>query len=805
MLTDLTQDLRYAVRTLRRDATFTAFAVVIIALGIAASATVFSVANALLIRPLPFRDPGQLVWIANGGDAGLSGQTTQVDHLVDLAAQSHSFSDLGAYFAFYGVGDAQLTGANDAVRLSSVPVTQNFFPLLGVHPALGRSFNADEASENGAKAVIISHSLWERRFASDPAIIGKPITINAASVLVVGVLPATFDFGSVFAPGTRVDLFTPFPLSERTNRWGNTLAIVGRLKPGVSLAGAAAETGVIAAGIATAHPEQNQFHPALMSLRDHVSGKIQSALTILAFSVAVVMLIVCANLSNLLLARATIRQKEMAIRAALGAGRHRLVRQMLTESVVLASCGAALGLVLAFLATRAIAHMSAVSLPLIETVHLDATALAFTIMLSLLAGLTFGLVPALQIPESATHDALRASSRGSTDGRRGQWTRRSLVVSEIALACMLVVGSGLLIRSFLNVMDVDLGFRPESVAALRVDPGKEWLTSSERFNAYADNVLRLAKQIPGITSVALADGLPLGSNRSWGVAAKGQTYPKGQNPDAYVRMMSEGYIGSMGMHLLEGRDFTAQDAGTSAQVIIVNQSMARALWPGESAIGKYMSADHEREVIGVVADVKHLALEQAAGLEMYLPLRQTADFAVVDLVVRTRLPPASLGPAIRSALAPVAPNLAANEFQTLTQLVDKAVSPRRFFTVLLGAFATFALGLALLGIYGVISYTVNHRTQEIGVRIALGASAGQIQGRIIRETLELAAAGIVLGSLGSWLLARTLGSFLFGVSATDPVTFAGMLLMVTLVAVISGYLPARRASRIDPSVAFRAG
>lgn len=803
MFTDLTQDLRFAARTLRRDATFTTFAVVIVALGIAASATVFSVANALLLRPLPFRDPGRLVWIPNGGDAGLSAQTTQVNHLLDLTAETHSFTDIAAYFAFYGAGDAQVTGTSDAVRLSMVPVTQNFFPLLGVVPALGRSFTADEASEHGAKAVMLSHSLWERRFASDPGIIGKPITINDSSVTVVGVLPATFDFGSVFAPGTRIDLFTPFPLSERTNRWGNTVAIVGRLKPGVSISSATADVNVVAAGITAAHPERNRFHPKLISLRDHVSGKIQSALTILTFSVAVVMLIVCANLSNLLLARATIRQKEMAIRAALGAGRQRLIRQMLTESVVLSSCGAVLGLVLAVLATRAIAHMSAVSLPLIETVHVDAVAFGFTLLLSLMAGLAFGLVPALQIPESATHDALRASTRGSTDGRRGQWTRRSLVVSEIALACMLVVGSGLLIRSFLKVMDVDLGFRPESVAALRVDPGKDWLTSSERFNAYADNVIRLTKQIPGITAVSLADGLPLGSNRSWGVSAKGQTYTKGQGPIAYVRIASEGYIGAMGMHLVEGRDFTSQDAGKSAQVIIINQSMARALWPGESAIGKYMTSDHEREVVGVVGDVKHLALEQGAGLEMYLPLRQSGDFAAVDLVVRTSLPPASLGPAIRAALAPVAPNLAANEFQTLTQLVDKAVSPRRFFTVLLGAFATFALGLALLGIYGVISYTVNHRTQEIGVRIALGASAAQIQGRIIRETLELAAAGIALGSFGSWLLARTLGSFLFGVSPTDPVTFAVMLLTVTIVAVISGYLPARRASRIDPSVAFR--
>jgi predicted permease len=574
---DLTQDLRYAFRTLRRDAGFTAFAVIIIALGIGASATVFSVANALLLRPLPFRDPAQLVWIANGGDAGLSAQTTQVNHLLDLSAQSHSFSDLGAYMAFYGVGDTRLSGRDDEIRVSSVPVTQNFFSLLGVHPSLGRSFNADEGSENGPKVVLLSHSLWERRFGSDSAIVGKPITVNDASVTVVGVLPQTFDFGSVFAPGSHIDVFVPFPLSERTNRWGNTLAIIGRLKPSVSLSSATADVGVVAAGITAAHPERNTFRPKMISLRDHVSGKVQSALTILIFSVGVVMLIVCANLSNLLLARATVREKEMAIRAALGAGRRRLVRQMLTESVVLSLSGAALGLLFAIAATRAIAQMSAVSLPLIDTVRVDATAFAFTALLAVIAGLGFGIVPAIQIPEAATHDALRASGRGATAGRKGQWTRRSLVVSEIALACVLVVGSGLLIRSFLNVLDVDLGFRPESVAALRVDPAKQWLTSDDRFIAYVDEVIRLTKQVPGIQAVALSDGLPLGSNRSWGVGAKGQTYAKGQNPSAYVRMASDGYINAMGMHLIEGRDFTPQDAGKSEPVILINQSMARAL------------------------------------------------------------------------------------------------------------------------------------------------------------------------------------------------------------------------------------
>jgi predicted permease len=803
MIGDLMQDLRYTMRTLRRESGFAAFAVIIIALGIGASVTVFSVANALLVRPLPYPEAERLVWIANGGNGGLSGQTTQVDHLVDLSEQNRSFSDLAAYFAFYGVGDTKLTGQIDAIRLSAVPVTQRFFPLLGVRPVIGRVFSAEECAWNGPKAVLLSYSLWERRFASDPGIVGRPITLNDVSVTVVGVLPASFDFGSVFAPGARIDLFVPFPLTAETNRWGNTLAIIGRLKPGVTLASAASEVDDLASRITTARPERNEFRPTITSLREHVSGSVRSALAVLAAAVGVVMLIVCANLSNLLLARATTRQKEMAIRTAMGAGRRRLVRQMLTESVVLSACGAALGLILGLVGTRAIAHMDAVSLPLLSNVRLDASALLFTVILALVAGVAFGIAPALQLRDSSLHDALKVSGRATTDGQRGQWIRRSLVVSEIALACVLLVGSGLLIRSFLKVLEVDLGFRPDMVASLRVDPDRQSLASQDRFIAYVDEVLRLAKQVPGIQSAAISDGLPLGSNRNWGARAKGQEYVKGQEPTALVRMVSDGYVDAIGMRLIAGRDFSPHDAGSSEPVIMINETMARTLWPGESAIGKVVITDRERRVVGVVGDVRNISVEKGAWVEVYLPIRQTGDFSVVNLVVRTGLPPSSLAASIRTALAPVAPNVPTNEFQVLKQIVDKAVSPRRFVTVLLGAFASFSLVLALLGIYGVVSYTVHHRTQEIGVRIALGASARNVQGQILRDTLGLAAAGMLLGTIGSWLLAQALRGFLFGVTSTDPVTFVGMLLIVTAVALVSGYLPARRASRIDPVVAFR--
>ena len=802
---DLEQDVRFAVRTLRRDRAFTLSAIAIIALGIGASATVYSVANALLVRPLPFRDPDQLVWMANGTNGGLSGQTAQVNHLVQLHQLDRSFADVAGYFAFYGIGDANLVRNGDAIRLSSVPVTQNFFSMLGVEPELGRSFTEQESAADPTNVVLLSHAIWRSEFASDPSIVGKSIILNNTPQTVVGVLPPTFDFGSVFAPGTRIDLFVPFPLTEGNDRHGNTLALIGRLRPGATIAGAAAELAVLAPRITAAHPDRNAFTPYLSALRTHVVGQIHSALVMLAFAVGTVMLIVCANLSNLLLVRATARRKEMAIRAALGAGRRRLVRQMLTESVLLSGAGAAIGLLIAILGTRAIARLQTVNLPLLGDVRIDASAFVFIVILATLAGLLFGMAPALQLSELAVHDALKASGRGSTESRRGRRIRTTLVVSEIALACMLLVGSGLLIRSFLRVLDVDLGFRPDMVTAIRIDPDQQVLDSQSKFTAYVNEALRLTKALPGVQAAAIADGLPLGKNRTWGVRAQGESYKDGHTPVAFVRLTTDGLVGAMGMRLVAGRDIAVTDDSASEQVVMVNETMARALWPKQDAIGKIALIDTARRVVGVVSDVRHLSLDQDAGLEFYIPFRQIVDYPIVDLIVRSPLTATSLATSIRTALAPIAPNVALNEVQTLGQIVDRSVSPRRFFTMLLSAFAVFALALALFGIYGVISYTVAHQQQEIGVRMALGATQGVVQRRILRDTLELAIIGIALGTVASWMVARLLRSQLFGVSATDPATFVAMIVLVTAVALVSGYLPARRASRIDPTAAFRSG
>jgi predicted permease len=800
----LSQDVKYALRTLRRDKGFAIFAILIAGLGVGASCTVFSVVNTILIHRLPFKDPEQLAWVANHDDAtnDMSGRTSQVDHFKDLRDKNQSFSEMAAYFAFYGVGDAKLIEGGEPERLTSVPVSQNFFPLLGVEPQIGRQFSEDEAKFNGPRAVMLSDGIWRRKFGADSHIVGRSLDFDGGPKTVVGVLPAWFDFSTVFTPGSHVDVFECFPLSPETNKWGNTLSIVGRLKPGVSVKTAQAEATVLAKLQKEAHKERNDFDPKVSMLTEHVSGRLRPALFVLAAAVGVVMLIVCANLSNLLLARGTTRQKEIAIRATLGAGKMRLIRQMLTESLMLSFCGAIVGLVLAFVGTRVLAHLTSISIPLLGEVHIDVTVLAFTLLIALATGLVFGLLPALQVRGLRLHDTLKDANRGSSVGRGHAWVRNALVISEIGLACVLVVGAGLLIRSFMRVLDVNMGFNAEGTAAVRVDPNASYKTQEQR-NAYFTEVLRRVNDIQGITGAGMSDAIPLGHNRSWGVAAKGVQYTPETYPEGFPRIISEGYFHAIGIPLKKGRDFSARDDKGTLNVIIVNETCARSLWPGEDPIGKIVAEDVDRTVVGVVGDVHHMSLEEGSGNEFYIPLRQIQDYGSVDLVVRTSMSTAELGSRLREALLPIEPNLPTSNLRTMQSMVDRAVSPRRFVVILLGGFAAFALVLASLGIYAVISYSVSQRTQEIGIRMALGASSEMLQKSILMQTLWLAAIGVVGGIVGSWILARALSGMLFGVQPTDPVTFACMVLILTAVACLAGYLPARRASQIDPMAALR--
>jgi predicted permease len=808
-MSDLTQDLRHAFRGMRRDAGFTAFTILIAGLGIGASSTVFSVVNALLLRPLPFRDPGQLVFISNGDEF----TSTQTEHYEDLRDLNRSFSNLAGWNAYYRAGDSQLTGIGESERLTSVPVTENFFALLGVQPTIGRSFTTEECQGrySAPPAMVLSYSFWRWRFDSDPSVVGRKLILNNQPATVVGVLPASFDFTSVFAPGTPVDIFIPWPLNDKTKPSGNTMKVIGRLQPGATVPGAQAELTLLGKQLVSQHPERNPVVPMLVPLAQRVSGGVRPALFVLACAVGVVMLLVCANLSNLQLARSGARQKEMALRSALGAGRFRLLRQMLTESVALSCCGAVFGLVLAVAGTRELAHLQAFNLPLLASVRIDGSALLFTLLAALASGVLFGLLPALRVTRLSLREGMQDASRGSVflggGGKRHAGfpnvVRDGLVVSELAFACILLVGAGLLIRSFLLVLDVNPGFQPERAAALRIDPSFP-ISSFAQQNSFIDDVLNRARSIPGIVAAGITDVLPLRDDRSWAVSAVGQVYGKSHPPpEPFIRVVSDGYFKAAGIPLRLGREFTERDRESSERVVVVNETLARTLWPGQNPLGQMITTDGGRSVIGVVADVRHEALEKAGGSEMYLPMRQTGDYAAMQLVVRTSLPPDSLAAGIRTALRPIDPNLPVREFVTFQNLVDRAVSPRRFLVLLLAGFAAFALILASLGIYAVISFSVSQRVQEIGIRMALGASATDLQRRIVLRTLGLAAIGVALGMVGSRVLSSALGSLLFGITTGDPVTFIEVATLLIAVAAIAGYIPAWKASRIDPMVALR--
>ena len=801
----LLQDLRYTFRALRRDSVFTCIAVLILALGIGANIAVFSVVNTILLRPLPFHNAEKLVWISASkeGAGGLSSATYSADAYDQLMAQNHSFQDVTGYFAFSTDNNFRLTGRGEPLPVSGISVVGNFFHTLGVEPLLGRLFTADECQKGGRPAVLLSEPFWRREFAADPAIVGKAVSLNGQPVTVVGVLPATFDFGSVFAPGLKVDLIVPLVMDD-IREWGNTLALIGRLKPGVTVGQAQAEADPLFPRFlfSRKHPEYGGgYTGTLATLKDHVSGKLHRSLVVLWCAVGLILLIVCVNLSNLLLARAASRRKEFALRSALGAGRGRLVRQLLTESFVLSGFGAIFGLGLAYTLTYYLAHQGSMALPLLSSVSVDRTALVWTLIITVGASVLFGLVPALKMSGDNLQEALKDAGQGMSEGRKHERLRSVLVISEVALACVLLTGAGLLLRSFLHVLDVDLGFQPSRAAALRVDyddGGKD-----EKRSAILQEMLKRVEAIPGIEAAGVTDNLPLDRNRGWGLTAKGNEYRKDENKPALVYVVTPGYLKAMGMHLREGRDFGWSDGPKSDPVIILNETAARQLWPGQDAIGRTAVVNaRDTRVIGVISDVHEDSVEGEAGWQMYLSAAQFGPDGA-ELVVRTRLQPDVLASSVMSTLVRMNPNQPATEFRPIQQFVDHAVSPRRFFVLLVSAFAIFGLVLASLGIYGVISYSVIRQTQEIGIRMALGATATRVQRDVIFKTLRLASLGIVLGTVASFGVALWIESLLYGTAATDPATFIGMVLLLGFVAFIAGYFPARRASRINPMVALR--
>ncbi len=801
----LLQDLRYAVRTCRRNLGFTIVAVLILGLGIGANIAVFSIVNTIMLRSLPFPDPQQLAWLAVGrGEGGLSTVTYTVSAYEEFQQHNQSFQQVTCYNPFLGNSETKLIGRGEPQPVAGLMIADNFFQTLGVQPSIGRFFLPEECLQGGQPVVILSHAFWQRQFGGAPDIVGQAITLNSTEVTIVGVLPSSFDFGSVFLPGVRIDLYMPAPLDIMRN-WGNTLAVVGRLKPGVTVTQAQAEADVLFPQLRAAHPNWfMDYSSTITELKDHVSGKVRRALVVLWCAVGLIFLIICVNLANLMLARTAARSKEFALRIALGAGRGRIVRQLLTESLVLSLAGGLLGLMIGFGLTVYLSHQGSIALPLLSSVGVDASALLWTGVVVVMAAVLFGLLPGLKVSSAISQEVLKDSGPGLSEGRQRVRLRSVLVISEMALACMLLIGAGLLLRSFLRILDVDLGFDPSRAAVIKVDYDDGG--NLERRAAVLKEMLDQIHALPGVEAAGITDMLPLDRNRSWGLAAKGRAYTQeeAENASAFIRMVTPGYIQAMGVRLVAGRDFTWQDKAGSEKVIIINQAAAQHHWPGEDPIGRlaYGVGRGEARVIGVIADVRQGSLEDKVGPEVYASINQL-DPEGAELVVRSALPPGEVASSVAKTLRDRSPNQLAAEFRPVQRLVDQAVSPRRFFVILVSAFAALGLILAALGIYGVISYSVTRQTQEIGIRMALGATAGRVQLNVIVKTLRLALVGVALGTLGALAASQWIASLLFGTVPTDLVTFAGTILLLISVAFGAGYMPARRASRIDPMTALR--
>ena len=802
----LMQDLRFTFRTLRKDPGFTIIAILILGLGIGANVVVFSVVNTILLRPLPFHDPERLVRIVEK-DAGTneSAKTYTADATQSYQQQNRSFQSVSGYFAFTGPDNFKLVGNGQPVPVTGILVAENFFQTLGVNPFMGRLFRPEEFVQHAQPATLVSYVFWKRQLGGDPSIVGRTINLSGTAATVVGVLPETWDFGSVFSPGAKIDLFTPYIMDDFRND-GNDLALVGRLKPGVTLAAAQREANEIFPQLLfeNKHPEYGKGYTAqLTGLKDYISGKLRRSLIVLWCAVGMILLIVCVNLSNLLLARGAARSKEYAMRSALGANRGRLVRQLLTESLVLSGAGAVLGLALAYAVTAYLAHQGSIALPLMGSVRVDGKALAWTVLIAVAAGVLFGIAPSLRMSRNDLQEALKDSGHGTSGGRKHERMRSVLVISEVALACVLLVGAGLLLRSFLRVLNVDLGFEPSRAAAISVDYDAGGNAAKQA--AIWQEVVRRASMLPGVEAAGISDNLPMSRNRGWGIAAKGQEKPKDSDfIGVFVYIVSPGYLKAMGMRLMKGRDIRWEDLANNQNVIIINETVAKKLWPGQDPIGRTaIAGGQESQVIGVIANVRESSAEDNGGAQMYLPATKNFGPTGCYLVVRSKLPPATLGTSVMRTLRERNPGQPATEFTPIQSLVDHAVSPRKFFVLLVSIFAGLGLFLASLGIYGVISYSVTRQTQEIGIRMALGATQARVQGEVIWKTLRLALIGIAVGTVASFAVSSLIASLLFGTAPRDPVTFTGMIVLLGLVALFAGYIPARRASRIDPMIALR--
>ena len=809
MFADLWQDLRYALRTLAKNPAFTSIAIVAIALGIGANTVIFSAVNAVLLRPLPFKNPEQLVMVwENATHLGFPKNTPSPPNFIDWQRQNTVFTGMAAM----SERSFNLTGVGEPDRLDGRRVSANLFDLLGVPALLGRTFVPDD-DRPGTHVVLLSYSLWQRRFGSDSNVIGRAITLNGESYNVIGVMPRSVHLPAYGNWNDKVWVPIAFTNEETTERGNHFLDVIARIKPGITLKQAQAEMETIAARLAKEYPRYNtRIGATVTPLHEEVVGDIKPALLILLGAVGFVLLIACANVANLLLARAAVREKEIALRLALGASRSRLTRQFLTESVLLALLGGGFGLLLALAGIRVLKTFIPVTISQTQTISIDGKVLVFTALLALLTGIVFGLAPAMHASHSNLNDSLKEGGRDSAIGKKGNRLRDLLVVGEIAVSFILLIGAGLLINSFLHLRNLDPGFRADHLLTMKVDLSELRYPDGERRSVFFDEVLFRIRALPGVQSVAVAGNLPFTYNGdSMSIAVEGiPDPPPGQWPDVIYRAIGPGYFSTMGIPMIRGRDFTDQDKADSKNVVVISEKTAQHYWPGKDPIGKRLKPGATtsdvpwREVIGVVKDVRQNDFIAQPKMQMYFAYRQLKDLAANALIVRTSVEPMSLATSIRDAIWAVDKDQPVANVDTMDHIVSEAIARQRFSMLLLGIFATLALVLASVGIYGVMSYSVAQRTHEIGIRMALGARRADVLQMTVTQGLKLVGTGMLLGLAAAFLLTRVLASLLYGISATDPITFLGISVVLLAVAILASYIPALRATKVDPIIALRA-
>ena len=803
----ITGDLRFAVRTLRKHPGFTAVVLATLALGIGANAAIFSVVDAVVLRPLPYRDADRLVVIwGNLHRPGVEEIPGSAGEYLDYRDGNHTFDAIAAY-------DTQgfnLTGG-EPERVDAAIVTTTLFPLLGVAAEAGRTFAADEEQPGHADVAVISHRLWQRRFNGDRGIIGRLVPIDGRATTIVGVMPSGFQF-----PAENIEIWKPILLDADAvgtgNRGSHGFTVIGRLKPGVTIAAAAGDLDALAASFASRFPGnyRNGFSTTIRPLQDEIVGDTGRALFVLLAAVGLVLLIACANVANLLLARAASRRKEIAMRTALGASRGRVIRQLLTESVMTALAGAAAGLLLSSWGVRALIAAAPDGIPRLNEVGVDARVVAFTGVVAVATGVLFGIMPALTASRTDVNDALKDGGRGGVAPRR---VGQMLVASEVALAIVLLVAAGLLIRSLAHVQDVASGFDPRSLLTLRLSLPQSRYPTFQKGEAFFDALFDRLRSHGDIVGVAATNALPfggVGGSRSFRIEGRAPLRP-GESMEEQLRIVTDGYFGVMSIPVVAGREFTSRDTLATPRVAVVNVAFARKHFPDGPALGHRVSFEQDSpvwyEIVGVVGNVKHRGLDAADRPELYVPYRQPlfASWTVrpMFVVARAASAPFAAAPAIRQELAQLDRDQPISDVRTMEERVDQSLTSRRFNTALLALFAALALALAAVGIYGVASCSVTERTHEIGVRVALGAQRRDVVAMVMRQGMRATAAGTVAGVGAALAITRVIASLLYGVGAADPATFAVIPALLAAVSLAACYLPARRATRVDPLSALR--